>query len=454
MNSPLIISISGIRGIVGESLTADVVHRFAAAYATTLKKGERVVIARDTRPSGAEFAASAAAALSTAGCTVVDCGVCTTPAAKLMVLELQAGAAIIITASHNPSDWNGLKLVRSDGIFLNTAQASDVEARFQSGDQQSVSGGSISVFDPSDVARIHTKRVLQCIDVEAIRRANFRVVVDPCNGTGATNLPDLLTKLGVTYVFINEEPNGEFAHEPEPVPVNLLELGDAVRNYKADIGFAVDPDADRVALVGVDGSPLGEDLTLALAVTSITNKRQGPVVTTLSTSQTVTDAATRNNCPVYLTPVGEVHVVEKMLAESAVIGGEGNGGVILTEVDPGRDAAVGIAVILEAMATQTSSLESLVNSLPSYFIEKRKIACRSDQLDWTVAAIRERHASSWIHPVSDGYKLYLTKEQTCPWIHLRASNTEPFVRIIAETESQDRSRILCDETEDLIRKSP
>ena len=233
-----------------------------------------------------------------------------------------------------------------------------------------------------------------------------------------------------------------------------MELGDAVRDYNADIGFAVDPDADRVALVGVDGSPLGEDLTLALAVTSITNRRQGPVVTTLSTSLTVTDAATRNNCPVYLTPVGEVHVVEKMLAESAVIGGEGNGGVILTEVDPGRDAAVGIAVILEAMATQTSSLESLVNSLPSYFIEKRKIACRPDQLDWTVAAIRERHASSCIHPVSDGYKLYLTKEQTCPWIHLRASNTEPFVRIIAETESQDRSRILCDETEDLIRKSP
>jgi phosphomannomutase len=450
MEAPLIVSISGIRGLVGQSLTDEVVARFAAAFGTTLDSDATVIIARDTRPSGAGFAKVAAAALAQTGCRVIDLGKCSTPGAKLLITELDAQGAIVITASHNPQPWNGLKLVRSDGIFLNAEQGQRVEALFHSGEFRQADGGSIATLDPAEVKKRHLDKILAHIDADAIRQARFKVAVDPCNGAGALLAPDLLAALGAEATLINAEPDGEFAHEPEPVPANLVQLGAAVRDNNCAIGFAIDPDADRVTLVGADGEAVGEDLTLALAVQAVTARNPGPVVTTLSSSQAISDAATRNGCPVHLTAVGEVNVVEKMVEENAAIGGEGNGGVILTQIDPGRDAAAGLALVLEAMATTGQSLAELVAALPTYAIDKRKITCTPAELEAALAALLDRYPDAYVHPVCDGSKLYLSGQLECPWIHLRASNTEPIVRVIAESESAEEAARLCDEVEALF----
>ncbi len=449
-DAPLIISISGIRGLVGRSLTDRVVADFSSAFASSLPPGAAVVLARDTRPSGVEFARSAARALCAAGCRVYDLGACPTPTAKLMVCTLGAQGAVIITASHNPAPWNGLKLVRDDGIFLNAKQAARVEALYRSGRFRQRPGGAIELIEFADAEKAHLDRILSHIDVDAIRRANIKVAVDPCNGTGGLLLPNLLEALAVEAHFINGEPNGHFAHEPEPIPANLVQLGAAVCTTHSALGFAIDPDADRVTLVDSSGEAVGEDSTLALAVQAVTARLSGPVVTTLSTSQAVSDAAQANNCPVYLTPVGEVHVVEKMIEKGAIIGGEGNGGVVLTAIDPGRDAAVGIALVLEAMARSGQSLEERLSTLPHYAIEKRKAQSSQQQLERALDAMLTRYPQAYLHPVKDGSKLYINGQLECPWVHLRASNTEPVVRIIAEATSDAEARKLCNEVEGLL----
>ena len=451
--APLIVSISGIRGLVGQSLTNEVVARFAAAFGTSLPPDSTVILARDTRPSGENFARVAATALSLTGCRVIDLGKCSTPGAKLLVTELSAQGAIVITASHNPAPWNGLKLIRADGIFLNATEGKRVEALFHSGQFRQAPPGDIETPDADEVKTRHLQRILAHVDTEAIRRARFNVAVDPCNGAGALLIPDLLASLGVKATFINAEANGDFAHEPEPIPANLMQLGQAVRDNKCAVGFAIDPDADRVTLVGADGEALGEDLTLAIAVQAVTARNPGPVVTTLSTSQAVSDAAASNNCPVSLTAVGEVNVVEKMIEVNAVIGGEGNGGVIITKIDPGRDAAAGLVLVLEAMARTRQSLAELVAALPNYSIEKRKITSTPQELQAALESLLQRYPDAYVHPVCDGSKFYLSGQLECPWIHLRASNTEPIVRVIAESESVEEAARLCDEVEQLFVKS-
>ncbi|MEW6751067.1 MAG: phosphoglucosamine mutase [Candidatus Latescibacterota bacterium] len=449
---PLIVSISGIRGLVGRTLTDEVVRRFAAAFAASLPPGARVVLARDTRPSGPGFAAQIARELQESGCHVLDLDVCSTPGAKLMVLELEAQGAIIVTASHNPGAWNGLKLIRGDGIFLNQEQGERVLRLFEARRSHRQGGGRLERVDPAAVKERHLQRIVAHVDAAAIRSAGLSAVVDPCNGTGSLLVPGLLRALGVRTAVIHGEPSGLFAHEPEPLPANLADLGEAVRRNGASVGFAVDPDADRVSLVDESGRPVGEDYTLALAVQAVTARAKGTVVTTLSTSQTVTDAARRNGCPVLLTPVGEVHVVEKMLAEGAVIGGEGNGGVVLTQIDPGRDAAVGVAVVLEAMAGSGRPLSALVADLPAYAICKRKVGASPQALRQAVQRLRSLYPEAYLHPVEDGAKLYLQGGMDCPWIHLRPSNTEPVVRIIAESQSAAEAEGLCREAEELLRE--
>lgn len=449
-DTPLIVSISGIRGIAGQSLTDQVVAQFASAFASFLPERATVVLARDTRPSGKDFASVAAHALHQAGCTVYDVGACPTPTAKLMVCQLGAQGALIITASHNPAPWNGLKLIRDDGIFLNAAQGKRVEMLYKEQTAVQRDGGNIQHLSFAEAQKVHIERILSHIDVDAIQRAKLSVAVDPCNGTGSLILPELLDALGVEAHFINREPNGEFAHDPEPIPANLLQLGKAVETSHSALGFAIDPDADRVTLVDSSGQAVGEDSTLALSVQAITARRRGPVVTTLSTSQAVSDAAQANGCPVFLTPVGEVHVVEKMIEERAVIGGEGNGGVILTEIDPGRDAAVGVALVLEAMARSGHSLEGMLDTLPQYAIEKRKVQSSRDLLSRAIDQLLMAYPNAYVHPVEDGSKLYLSGKLECPWIHLRASNTEPVVRIIAEAESSSQAAALCNRVEDIL----
>lgn len=449
-NPALIVSISGIRGIVGVSLTQDTVRRFAHAFATEMPMNARVVLARDTRPSGAELAAVASEALCAAGCHVLDLGVAATPAAKLMVLALEADGALILTASHNPAPWNGMKMVRADGIFLDAARGRRVEAAFHRS-RRRTGDGQAETISRDQVEDLLLARILAVVDADAIRAAGLRAALDPCNGAGCLFIPRLLQALGVDMHLIHGEPHGNFAHEPEPIAANLGDLAQAVVNNNCDVGFAIDPDADRVALVGEHGRPLGEDLTLALAVQAVTTTRKGPVVTTLSTSQVVTDAAVANGCPVLLTPVGEVHVVDTMVTEGAVIGGEGNGGVILTDVHPGRDAAVGVALILQALAQSRRRLTELVADLPSYAIEKRKVSCGAEDLQRTLDELVRRFPDALKHPVEDGVKLYLRGVMGCPWMHLRPSNTEPVVRVIAESQDRQEAVSLCDLAEGLLQ---
>ena len=454
-HSPLIVSVSGIRGLVGLSFTDDTVHGFASAYASALRPGARVVLARDTRPSGEGFSGVAAAALQKAGCVVLDLGVCSTPGAKVMIAELEADAGVVLTASHNPTPWNGLKLIRDDGMFLNHEQGKRVAESYRSGLFTERSGGRVETVAPKDTLDRHLRRILASVDADSIRRAGLAAAIDPCNGAGGILLPQLLAELGVDVHFINADTTGRFAHSPEPTPENLRELGRAVLANGSNLGFAIDPDADRVALVGEDGRAVGEDYSLALAVQAVTSppRRRGPVVTTLSTSQIVTDAARRNGCPVLLTAVGEIHVTEKMREEKAVIGGEGNGGVIISEVVPGRDAALGTALLLEALAAAPGhSLRSLVDRLPTYFIEKRKQACDPGSLGAACEALLEKYPKAFVHPVSDGVKLYMSGTLECPWVHLRLSNTEPIARIIAEATTAEEASGLCDEAEELLRE--
>ena len=413
-----------------------------------------MVLARDTRPSGEELALAAAEGLLETGCIAVDLGMCSTPAAKLMVIELGAAAGIILTASHNPAPWNGLKLVRADGVFLNATQSARIEAAYHANVRVKRGGGRLEQVSGDEVGERYLDRVVSAVDVERIRDACLTVVADPCNGAGALLMPQLFDRLGVTATIVNAEADGNFAHEPEPIPENLLQLGDAVReNADAVVGFAVDPDADRVALVADDGLPIGEDYTLALAVDALASSdaHPGPVVTTLSTSQIVSDAAARSGRRVILTPVGEVHVVEKMLETQAAIGGEGNGGVILTEIVPGRDAALGIALVLQRLATASRSLSALVAQWPRYAIEKRKVSgCTAAQLAHAGDALRQKHPQAYVHPAQDGVKLYLSGQLECPWVHLRASNTEPVVRIIAEAATAPEASTLAAESEVLL----
>ena len=447
--APLIVGISGIRGIVGVTLTEKIVARFARAFGTWMSAQSTVLVARDTRPSGAEFSAVCVAALQQTGCAVVDLGICSTPTTKLMVGELQANGALIVTASHNPGEWNGLKMVRRDGVFLNATQGAQVEQIFEAEDFREAAIRDSCSYPRSECNRAHIERVLDQVDVERIRRAGLRVAIDYCNGAGSILAPDLFDELGVGVDSINAEPNGQFARDPEPLPENLNALGEVVCTNGAAAGFAVDPDGDRVALVDEHGTPVGEDYTLALAVQTVTARRQGPVVTTLSTSQTVSDVAESQGCSVTLTAVGEVHVTETMIELQAIVGGEGNGGVIITDVVPGRDAALGIALTLEAMSRAGTGLSRLISALPRYHLSKRKLSCTAD-MQQAISWLRETHPKAYEHPVADGTKLYLNGQLSCPWIHLRASNTEPVIRVCAESANAAEATALCDAVEDFL----
>ena len=452
-DAPLIVGISGIRGIVGASLTAEIVGRFAAAFGTWMAAGSTVLMARDTRPSGGAFAQVCAAALQQTGCNVVDLGVCATPTTKLLVGTLAASGALIVTASHNPAPWNGMKMVRGDGVFLNAAEGSLVAQIFESGDFRKGTSAASRALSTPECNEPHLERILARVDIDRIRGAELNVAIDYCNGVGSLLIPELMRELGVRCHSINAEPNGQFSRDPEPLPENMQQLCAAVRERGAVAGFAVDPDGDRVALVDEGGHAVGEDYTLALAVSVVAKRRRGAVVTTLSTSQAVTDVAVSHGCEVLLTPVGEVHVAEKMLQVQALVGGEGNGGVILTDVVPGRDAALGVALTLEALSSGGTGLSALIAQLPRYHLSKRKLACSAAAMDRAVAWLQGRYRNASVDPVKDGAKLYLEGTQTCPWIHLRPSNTEPVMRICAESGTVAEANALCDEVEDFLSKA-
>jgi phosphomannomutase len=437
----LMVSVAGIRGVVGESLTPPLAATYAAAFARVCGRGE-VVLGRDARRSGPMLRQAVAAGLRAAGCDVVDVGLATTPTVQVAVESLGARGGVVLTASHNPPEWNALKLLSSRGEFLDAATGAMVRARAEGGADLWV--GHRELGGEREEPRAlgwHLERVLGLpgLDIGAVRKRALKVAVDGCASVGGIALPRLLEELGCAVVRLDCEPSGEFTRELEPLPEHLVALGRAVHESGADLGMAVDPDADRLALVNEDGVPMGEEYTVALAARVVLARRRGPVVTNLSTSLMMDAVARSAGVLLVRTPVGEAHVVQGMRESGAVAGGEGNGGVIVPAAHYGRDALVGAALVCQALASSGLAPSELVAQLPRFVMWKRKYAAGAGA--WDRAAERLRAAFQGMSlDERDGLRFSSADE----WVHVRPSGTEPVVRVIAESPTESRTRELCE----------
>ena len=426
--SQLIISVSGVRGTIGQCLNESVAERFGRAYATMLGESKCVVLARDSRPSGKELAGSIRTGLAEMGLDVVDLGVVSTPGAALMVLKLKADGAVVVTASHNPSQWNGLKFLGPEGLGVSAEDMASIGEKFRNKEfQPGKAEKKGQIRQDKNTHEIHVGEVLSRADVETVGRKKFRVVLDSVNGAGGAGGKLLLEKLGCQVIHINGEANGEFAHSPEPIAENLTGLCKAVMENKADVGFAQDPDADRLAIVDELGQFIGEEYTLALAVMGVLAKEKGPVATNLSTSRMVDDLAERAGVEVFRTPVGEAHVARAMRKHKCVIGGEGNGGVIDPEVVNVRDSFSGMSLVLQLMAESGKTISQLVGEIPRYCMLKTKFACEPGRAKTVLEAVGQEFADQQLNR-SDGIRVDWPEG----WVHVRSSNTEPIMRVFAE----------------------
>jgi len=438
----LMVSVSGIRGRVGAGLTPEIVTTYAAAFgawATSRDANKPIVVGRDSRVSGPMFHRCVVSALQSVGARVIDLGLTTTPTCQLAVEHHHASGGLMISASHNPIEWNALKLVGASGLFLSAAEGAEMRALVGQSFPRAT-WERLGVIEPDDdAARRHIDAVLALpvIDVDRIRARRFHVALDCCRGAGAVIMPALLDRLGCTVTIANLEPDGRFPRPPEPVPENLGELEALVTSSGAAVGFAVDPDVDRLALVADDGKAIGEDYTLALAARVVLKRTPGTVVTNLSTSRIVDDIAAEAGGRVIRAPVGEVNVALRMREERAVVGGEGNGGVILPELHLGRDAPLAAALVLQLLAEGEETLSQIVSRYPRYAIVKDKLDRPDVALDAVYDALRSSFPGAQVD-TQDGLRLSWPDS----WVHIRPSGTEPIVRVIAEAPSADAARAL------------
>jgi len=466
MSGTLMISVSGMRGHVGTDLTPEVVARQAAALGAWVRtsaaglaagsagRGGRpaVVLGRDARTSGPMFTHAAAAGLMSVGVDVIDLGMVPTPTVQLAVEHHRAGAGLILTASHNPIEWNALKFVGPDGIFLDAQAGARVRSLADEGPPRMGWDGIGTVREDRDAVSRHLDAVLALpmIDVAAIRARGFHVALDCVRGAGASAIPLLLERLGCRVSGIDLEPDGRFTRPPEPVPENLGGLSELVRRSGAAVGLAVDPDVDRLALVDERGAPIGEDYTLAFAVRAVLDGRSSEagiptVVVNLSTSLVVEDAARAAGARLVRAPVGEANVARAIRDERAVIGGEGNGGVILPALHIGRDAPLGVALILHLLATSGVTVSELVGSSPRYTIVKAK-GPRGPELAPVYDSLRARFADAEADQ-RDGLRLSWPDR----WLHVRPSGTEPIVRLIAEAPTSAAAEALVARARELLQ---
>lgn len=444
--SQRILSISGLRGIIGDGLDPAYLVDFATAVGT-LCNGGTVVLARDGRSSGQAIRHSVLAGLLATGCRVLDADIASTPTCGVLVQELRAAGGMQITASHNPVEWNGLKPFSAAGSVFDSALGEkllDILNRraFHLADWSHL-GAVETLADPS---LPHLNRVLSLVDVESIRKRRAKVVLDCNHGSGGVLGPRLLETLGCEVIVQGGTPDGHFEHVPEPIEQNLSGLCDAVRKQGADVGFAQDPDADRLAIVDETGRYIGEELTLALCADFILARTPGPVVVNGSTSRTTADIAARHRCPFFRSHVGEANVVSKMKAERAIIGGEGNGGLIEPKVGYVRDSFAAMAYVLAGLASGKGPLSAWVDSLPKYTIVKDKLTCPRESVTAACAALKSRYRDARAEE-GDGLRL----DWPDRWVQVRASNTEPILRVIAEAPSADDARQLCDEAMQIVR---
>lgn len=446
----LITSISGIRGTIGgkpgENLTPQDVVKFAAAYGTWIKsrKGRKVVIGRDARLSGKIVSQLVASTLQSLGLDVVDLGLSTTPTVELAVPLEKAAGGIILTASHNPIQWNALKLLNHKGEFISAETGSEILMLATKNDFEFADVKKLGSYESNDsYIEKHIKLIKKyhLVDLPAIRKANFKIVIDAVNSTGGIAVPELLEALGVKRTKkLFCEPTGQFPHNPEPLPEHLSAIRNEVINGRYDLGIVVDPDVDRLALISEDGSSFGEEYTLVAVADYMLSRKKGNTVSNLSSTRALRDITEQYKGKYTAAAVGEVNVVNTMKATKAVIGGEGNGGVIVPDFHYGRDALMGIALFLSHLARQKMKMSELRKTYPSYFISKNKIELTPQiSVDDVLKKIAEKYSGEQVD-LRDGVKIDF--EKTKEWIHLRKSNTEPIIRIYAESQSQKKAEML------------
>ncbi len=446
----LIKSISGIRGTIGgkpgTNLTPVDIVECTAGFGTWIKKrhsNPKVIVGRDGRITGKLVSDLAVNTLISMGIDVVDLGLSTTPTVEIAVTEEKASAGIIFTASHNPKQWNALKFLNSKGEFISAADGQEIIDYISGGDLEFVEVddiGSVSQDDSYIDKHIDMILDLDYVDGDRIRAKNFTVVVDCINSTGAISVPPLLEKLGCNIHLINEEITGEFAHNPEPRPEHLIDLSNKVKELNADLGISVDPDVDRLAFVCDDGSMFGEEYTLVAVADSILTKKPGNTVSNLSSTRALADVTHKHGMKYTASAVGEVNVVNAMKETNAVIGGEGNGGVILPDLHYGRDALAGIALMLDLLAGKGISISELKKTYPDYTIVKDKIKLTPEiDVDHLLAETAKVYASEKLNTV-DGLKIDFDNG----WIHMRKSNTEPIIRVYSEAASAKDAQALAE----------
>lgn len=437
----LIISVSGLRGVVGKTLTPEVVFRYIAAFAETLPQGP-VLVARDGRATGPMIVDAVRSTLSATGRDVVDAGVVATPTVGIIVRENGCVGGVQVSASHNPAEYNGLKLFSADGRVIPAEAGRAVVDRYQAGGAGWATHDRVgAVTTPRDTISAHLQRIKPWIDLEKIRPKKFRVLLDANHGSGAVLGRPLLEDLGCEVTVLGETPNGHFAHTPEPTAENLTVVAAKVKELGCDVGFCQDPDADRLALVDETGRYVGEEYTPAVCAAHVLSQTPGPVVTNCSTSRMCQDLADQFGVPFHHSAVGEANVVDKMLEIGAVIGAEGNGGVIDPRVGLVRDSFVGMAQVLDAIAARGLALSRLVDELPRYAIHKTKVAIAREKIPAALDALEKRFGDAAANRL-DGLRLDWPEEKM--WLLVRASNTEPIVRIIAEAPGRDAAIAVCD----------
>lgn len=455
----LIKSISGIRGTIGgapgEGLSPVDVVKFTAAYAhfiskTTTRTNRTIVVGRDARLSGPMVNSLVEATLTGMGFDVVNIGLASTPTTEVAVVMEKACGGIIITASHNPKQWNALKLLNENGEFLNDAQGKEV-LRIAENDEYTFADidsiGHAYTNNTYDAKHIESVLALDLVDRDAIAKADFTVAIDAVNSVGGVVIPRLLRALGVKNIIeLNCEATGKFAHTPEPIPENLTQISDLMRSGKADVGFVVDPDVDRLAIVMENGEMFVEEYTLVAVADYVLSHTPGSTVSNLSSSRALRDVTNRHGCNYSAAAVGEVNVVTKMKETGAVIGGEGNGGVIYPAAHYGRDALVGVALFLTLLAKSGKKVSELKKTYPEYAIAKNKIELTPDiNVDAILAAVKERYANDTVTDI-DGVKIDFPDS----WVHLRKSNTEPIIRIYSEAPTMDQANDLAQQIKAVI----
>ncbi len=454
----LIKSISGIRGTIGgkagEGLSGLDITKFTAAYAAFISsctENRRIVVGRDARLSGAMVEKIVCGTLMAMGFDVINIGLSTTPTTEIAVTEHKAAGGIIITASHNPGQWNALKLLNAQGEFLNDAEGKEVLRRAEEEDFSfaAVEDLGREMRDDTMVQKhIDMVKNLSLVDCDAIAGAGFTVAVDAVNSVGGTVIPELLRQLGVKNVVeLNCEPNGRFAHTPEPIPENLTQISELMKDGKADVGFVVDPDVDRLAIVMENGEMFVEEYTLVSVADYVLGATPGATVSNLSSSRALRDVTAAHGCQYSAAAVGEVNVVAEMKRTNAVIGGEGNGGVIYPELHYGRDALVGVALFLTLLAKSGNKVSELKKTYPQYCIAKNKIELTPEiDVDALLEAMKEKYASESVTDI-DGVKIDFADS----WVHLRKSNTEPIIRIYSEASTMEEADKLAEDVKEVIK---